>query len=461
MQPCSFGSDAAHTSAVFRPCFALDLHISCPTGSAHCRDDPRRGPETAVASRFQPLYSPPLPRKGTAINPGEEARRTDRRRHRAVRQRARIPPRRTRQGPRRADRPALRSARLRQQRHGRLRPAIHRRGALAHAAGRRQRYAGDAPGTPIEPGTAMRIFTGAPLPPGADSIVNRGTSRDGNRIAPIHAARLRFRPPPQARTAGADIPALAPGRELSPRRSAGSQPWRAPGPGATAATHGIIASGDELMAPDEAFREGRSAEQFLRPRCSSDRGGRHTAAPRDRPGSAWRGRGADRCGSMRRDFVTCGGARRRARSAKDALRSLGRRGDLLAGRRSSRADLPASMFSLAASPSSCCRATLPPPPSPSEIFARPGCAGWPASRAMEGPRSRRRSQHACDEAPRSPHWVRGNLEEGLRPSPHQSSGLTRSLVGQRALALLPAGKRRAGGRRTIRSVWLSTTAPRP
>ena len=34
-----------------------------------------------------------------------------------------------------------------------------------------QRIAAGHPGTPLEPGTAARIFTGAPVPPGADAIV--------------------------------------------------------------------------------------------------------------------------------------------------------------------------------------------------------------------------------------------------------------------------------------------------
>src|SRR5690242_2426677 len=32
-------------------------------------------------------------------------------------------------------------------------------------------FAGELPGAPLVPGTAARIFTGAPLPPGADSVV--------------------------------------------------------------------------------------------------------------------------------------------------------------------------------------------------------------------------------------------------------------------------------------------------
>jgi molybdopterin molybdotransferase len=50
-------------------------------------------------------------------------------------------------------------------------------------------------------------------------------------------------------------------------------------------------------------------------------------------------------------------------------------------------------------------------------------------------------------------WVRGNLHDGaFVASPHQSSGLTRSLVGQRALALLPRGPAlvEAGARVAVR-----------
>jgi molybdopterin molybdotransferase len=38
-------------------------------------------------------------------------------------------------------------------------------------------YAGELPGAPLAPGTAARIFTGAPLPPGADAVVREEAAR--------------------------------------------------------------------------------------------------------------------------------------------------------------------------------------------------------------------------------------------------------------------------------------------
>jgi molybdopterin molybdotransferase len=49
-------------------------------------------------------------------------------------------------------------------------------------------YAGDQPGAPIGPGDAARIFTGAPLPEGADAVVreesteSRPVGRDAAQI---------------------------------------------------------------------------------------------------------------------------------------------------------------------------------------------------------------------------------------------------------------------------------------
>ncbi|MCB9553754.1 MAG: molybdopterin molybdotransferase MoeA [Myxococcales bacterium] len=77
--------------------------------------------------------------------------------------------------------------------------------------------AGDAGDRPLAPGTAARIFTGAPLPPGADAVIAQEDAvRDGDRVTFTEAPK----PGQHVRPAGGDIergaPLLAPGRVLTP-----------------------------------------------------------------------------------------------------------------------------------------------------------------------------------------------------------------------------------------------------
>jgi molybdopterin molybdotransferase len=52
------------------------------------------------------------------------------------------------------------------------------------------RYAGDLAGQGLAPGAAVRIFTGAPLPPGADTVVREeATVAEGGRVRFLEAAR--------------------------------------------------------------------------------------------------------------------------------------------------------------------------------------------------------------------------------------------------------------------------------
>lgn len=79
-------------------------------------------------------------------------------------------------------------------------------------------YAGDLPPGPLPPGTAMRIFTGAPLPPGADAVVQEErVERRDDRIRFGHATRRGE----NVRPAGEDVPAggeaLPAGTRLGPR----------------------------------------------------------------------------------------------------------------------------------------------------------------------------------------------------------------------------------------------------
>jgi molybdopterin molybdotransferase len=65
-----------------------------------------------------------------------------------------------------------------------------------------QRIAAGAVGKPLEPGTAARIFTGAPIPPGADAVVpQEQTAAEGDVVVVQH----RPRPGEWIRRAGEDI----------------------------------------------------------------------------------------------------------------------------------------------------------------------------------------------------------------------------------------------------------------
>lgn len=112
---------------------------------------------------------------------------------------------------------------------------------------------------PLEPGSAARIFTGAPLPPGADTVVRQeDTERDGERV------RVVVAPPPgeHVRPAGEDVRAgdlvLEPGARLGP----GPLGLLASLGRSVVAVHqrprvAILSGGDELVEPDGDARAGR------------------------------------------------------------------------------------------------------------------------------------------------------------------------------------------------------------
>jgi molybdopterin molybdotransferase len=82
-------------------------------------------------------------------------------------------------------------------------------------------FAGDDPGPALGPGEAVRIFTGAPLPSGADAVVREeSTEVRGDRVLLRHAAR----PGENVRRAGEDVPeggeALPAGVRIGPRQRA-------------------------------------------------------------------------------------------------------------------------------------------------------------------------------------------------------------------------------------------------
>ena len=114
-------------------------------------------------------------------------------------------------------------------------------------------------GQALAPGTAARIFTGAPLPPGADAVIPQEDARE-------EASRVRFSSVPEAgqhiRRAGEDLQnnalVLSTGRRLRPEdvgllASAGIAKARVFRPLRIA----ILSTGDELLEVGEAPVAGR------------------------------------------------------------------------------------------------------------------------------------------------------------------------------------------------------------
>ncbi|MGC3998722.1 MAG: molybdopterin-guanine dinucleotide biosynthesis protein B [Anaeromyxobacter sp.] len=110
-------------------------------------------------------------------------------------------------------------------------------------------YAGDAPGRALVPGEAMRIFTGAPLPPGADAVVRQEAARaaDGRvRLGPV-------RPGENVRQAGEDVEAGQVALPAGTRLGARQRALLAAVGVADVAVHRrprvrVLSTGDELVA---------------------------------------------------------------------------------------------------------------------------------------------------------------------------------------------------------------------
>jgi molybdopterin molybdotransferase len=132
-------------------------------------------------------------------------------------------------------------------------------------------YAGDPPGAPLGPCEAARIYTGAPLPPGADAVVREEAAAEAEGRVEL---RQPVRPGENARQAGEDVRAgavaLEAGRRLGPRQAAllaavgvaGLEVVRRP-------RVAVLSTGDEVVAgrtPDsngvflEAALQGLGAE---------------------------------------------------------------------------------------------------------------------------------------------------------------------------------------------------------
>ncbi len=123
-----------------------------------------------------------------------------------------------------------------------------------------QRIPAGAVGRPLDSGTAARIFTGAPIPPGADAVVIQEVcARDGDWV---RVPRAGTAPGVNIRRAGEDIQAgaevMAPGTRLGPQHlglaasvgAAQLQVYRR-------LRVAIFSSGDELVMPGEPLAPGR------------------------------------------------------------------------------------------------------------------------------------------------------------------------------------------------------------
>jgi molybdopterin molybdotransferase len=82
-------------------------------------------------------------------------------------------------------------------------------------------YAGELPAVALGAGEAVRIFTGAPLPPGADAVVRQEAAREEQDLVSLNGP---VRPGENVRPAGEDVPqggqALPEGVRLGPRQLA-------------------------------------------------------------------------------------------------------------------------------------------------------------------------------------------------------------------------------------------------
>ena len=114
-------------------------------------------------------------------------------------------------------------------------------------------------GKPLEPGTAARIFTGAPIPPGADAIVmQEHTTTDGDHVV------LKRKPKPAdwIRRVGSDVrkgsEILPAGKRLLPQDTGlAASVGIGRVPVFRKVKLGLFFTGDELVMPGEALAPGR------------------------------------------------------------------------------------------------------------------------------------------------------------------------------------------------------------
>jgi molybdopterin molybdotransferase len=328
-------------------------------------------------------------------------------------------------------------------------------------------YAGAAPGRALEPGSCARIFTGAPLPAGADcvemqeEVAQRGGSARFNR--PAVAGRF-------VRQAGSDLrtgePALRAGAVLGPGAigllaALGRMEVAVP----RRPRVGILATGDEIAAADRPLEPGQIADSnshLLFAACR-EAGGEPLLLPiaRDtRASLAAALRGAAGC-----DLLVCiGGVSVGERDlVRDALAAAGAK--LAFWRVAMRPGKPitfgrwdrCAVFGLPGNPASA-MVTF-------ELFARP------AIRALAGLSGSGRSVLPARLAtpqtkdPALTHYLRAEtFVDGrtlwVKPLPSQKSGDLTSIVGAEALAVLPKRVARLARGAWIEAILLGEAPPR-
>jgi len=145
------------------------------------------------------------------------------------------------------------------------RPVTLRIVGEAPAGGAAPRWRTDTPRQYLEPGTAVRVMTGALLPPGADAVVRFEETDEADGASAARDIVKVFRPVrsgENVRPAGEDIPAgttvLSPGLVLGPAHlgmlAALGYTWVLVHPRPKVA---ILATGDEVVPPDYPLAPGQ------------------------------------------------------------------------------------------------------------------------------------------------------------------------------------------------------------
>ncbi len=115
--------------------------------------------------------------------------------------------------------------------------------------------AGASPGRPLGAGEALKVMTGAPIPPGCEAIVPvEDAAPDGGlvRVAKAPGARAHIRARGEVIAEGETL--LAPGRRLTPADLAvAAAAGHAELAVARRARVGVLVTGDEVVAPDAAL----------------------------------------------------------------------------------------------------------------------------------------------------------------------------------------------------------------
>jgi molybdopterin molybdotransferase len=122
-----------------------------------------------------------------------------------------------------------------------------------------QKIMAGSAGRPLEPGTAARIFTGAPIPPGADAVVmQEHTVVEGDTVS----IKAKPKPGDWIRRVGADVAKgaeiLAAGRRLAPQDTGlAASVGIGTLPVFRKVRLGLFFTGDELVMPGEPLAPGR------------------------------------------------------------------------------------------------------------------------------------------------------------------------------------------------------------